>query len=332
MGVLKKPQLCCGHDSRKEIEGGSCNSMARVNENVNFGYPIRVRGCVDLESMGLEPENIARFVPRRILVLRFFPSTDMKLIAVGNKFGNVGFWDFDAENEDGDGIYLCCPHPRLVSGIVIQPFSISKVYTSCYDGFIRLMDVEKEIFDLVYFSDHAIFSISQRTNDAKSLYFSKGHGVLNIWDERAGKSSASWILHEDRINTIDFNSENTDIMATSSTDGTACIWDLRNIDADKPKCLKTFNHKRAVHSAYFSPSGSYLATTRAVWGWDDSYLFIGNMKRGVDVISTARRVRVATLQSPNLSAIPCRFDTHPYQIGMLAGSISGGQVYTWTTT
>ncbi|KAL7190942.1 hypothetical protein ACSBR2_023086 [Camellia fascicularis] len=178
------------------------------------------------------------------------------------------------------------------------------------------MDVEKEIFDLVYSSDHAIFSISQRTNDAKSLYFSEGHGVLNIWDERAGKSSASWILHEDRINTIDFNSKNTDIMATSSTDGTACIWDLRNIDADKPKCLKTVNHKRAVHSAYFSPSGSYLATTsiddnvglltganfeditminhnnktgrwissfRAIWGWDDSYLFIGNMKRGVDV-------------------------------------------------
>ncbi|XP_028073644.1 WD repeat-containing protein 76-like [Camellia sinensis] len=365
MGVLKKPQLCCGHDSREEIEGGSCNSMTGVNENVNFGYPIRVQGCVDLESMGLEPENIARVVPGRILVLRFFPSTDMKLIAVGNKFGNVGFWDFDAENADGDGIYLYRPHPGPVSGIVIQPFSISKVYTSCYDGFIRLMDVEKEIFDLVYSSDHAIFSISQRTNDTKSLYFSEGHGVLNIWDERAGKSSASWILHEDRINTIDFNSENTDIMATSSTDGTACIWDLRNIDADKPKCLKMVNRKRAVHSAYFSPSGSYLATTsiddnvglltganfeditminhnnktgrwissfRAIWGWDDSHLFIGNMKRGVDVISTARRVCVATLQSPNLSAIPCRFDTHPYQIGMLAGATSGGQVYTWTTT
>ena len=72
--------------------------------------------------------------------------------------------------------------------------------------------------------------------------------------------------------------------------------------------------------------------SRAIWGWDDSYPFIGNMIRGVDVISTARRVRVATLQSPNLSGSPCRFDTHPYQIGMLAGATSGGQVYTWTTT
>ncbi|CAL5374357.1 unnamed protein product [Camellia sinensis] len=79
-------------------------------------------------------------------------------------------------------------------------------------------------------------------------------------------------------------------------------------------------------------TGRWISSFRAIWGWDDSYLFIGNMKRGVDVISTARRVCVATLQSPNLSAIPCRFDTHPYQIGMLAGSTSGGQVYTWTTT
>ncbi|GMP35564.1 hypothetical protein CsSME_00007949 [Camellia sinensis var. sinensis] len=264
MGVLKRPQLCCGDDSREEIEGASCNSMNCVNEDVNFGYPIWVQGCVDLESMGLELENIARVMPGRVLVLRFFPSMDMKLIAVGNKFGNVGFWDFDAKNEDGDGIYLYCPYPWLVSEIVVKPFSISKVYTSCYDGFIRLMDVEKEIFDPVYSSDHAIFSISQRTNDAMSLYFSEGHGVLNMWDEREGKSLASWILHEDRINTVDFNSENTDIMETSSTDGTACIWDLRNIDANKPKCLKTVNHKRAVHSAYFSPSGSYLATARYV--------------------------------------------------------------------
>lgn len=69
---------------------------------------------------------------------------------------------------------------------------------------------------------------------------------------------------------------------------------------------------------------------RAIWGWDDSYVFIGNMKRGVDVISTAQAKAVFTLQSPHITAIPCRFATHPRNVGMLAGATSGGQVYVWT--
>ncbi|KAH7841950.1 hypothetical protein Vadar_011116 [Vaccinium darrowii] len=194
-----------------------------------------------------------------------------------------------------------------------------------------------------------------------SPYFAKGQGIVNMWDERAGKALTPWTLHSDRINTIDFSTNNTNIMATSSTDGTACIWDLRFVDAVRPNPLNTVSHKRAVHSAYFSPSGSCLATTsfddkvglltganfedssmmhhnnqtgrwissfRAIWGWDDSYLFIGNMNRAVDIISSSKRTSIGTLESPHVSAIPCRFDAHPYRIGMLAGATSGGQTCT----
>ncbi|KAJ0569613.1 putative transcription factor WD40-like family [Helianthus annuus] len=157
-------------------------------------------------------------------------------------------------------------------------------------------------------------------------------------------------LHDSRINTIDFNPENTNMMATSSSDGTACIWDLRKIGKSKPKSLKVITRERAVHSAYFSPSGDRLATTslddkigvlgganyedefmlyhynqtgrwlssfKGVWGWDDSYIFIGNMKRGVDVISTLQQRLVTTLESPHMTAIPCRFDPHPFIPGCL---------------
>ena len=137
-----------------------------------------------------------------------------------------------------------------------------QVFTSCYDGYIRLMDVEKEMFDLVHSSDYTIYSLSQRKDDMNSLYFGEGHGDLSIWDERTGSCVTQWTLHEDRINSLDFSSENPNIMATSSSDGTACIWDMRSIDADKPKTLKKVAHKRAVYSAYFSPSGKCLASTR----------------------------------------------------------------------
>lgn len=139
-----------------------------------------------------------------------------------------------------------------------------QIFTSSYDGLIRLMDAEKEVFDLVYSCEDPIFSLSQQPNDVKCLYFGEGPGGLNIWDERTGNCSTQWSLHDSRINSIDFNPNNPNIMATSSTDGTACIWDLRTIDKDKPKTLKTVSHKQAVHSAYFSPYGRLLATTRYV--------------------------------------------------------------------
>ncbi|XP_059635356.1 uncharacterized protein LOC132277514 [Cornus florida] len=364
LGVSKKSQLCYGDNLVKGIDEGSRDWIMGLPENEKLGYPIRVSSSIDLESLELEEESIARVVPGRIFSVRFFPSADMKMVVVGNKFGDVGLWNVDSSEEDGDGIYLYSPHSGPVSGIAIQPFSLSKMFTSCYDGFIRLMDVEKEKFDLLYSCDNAIFSISHQPNDVNSLYFSEGHGGLGIWDARAGKSLTLWNLHEKKINTTDFNPENTNIMATSSSDGTACIWDLRNIDADKPKPLKTIGHKRSVQSAYFSPSGSSLATTsfddkvglisganyedismiyhnnqtgrwissfRAIWGWDDSYIYIGSMKRGVDVISAAQRNIVATLESPHVSAIQCRFDAHPYKVGMLAGATSGGQVYVWSS-
>ncbi|KAI3446796.1 hypothetical protein Pfo_003461 [Paulownia fortunei] len=320
-------------------------------------------GLVNVEALELKSENIARLVPGRIMSLRFFPTLDMQMVVVGNKFGDVGFWNVNGKKDDGDGIYLFHPHSGPISGIVVEPFSISKMYSSCYDGFIRLMDVEKEVFDMVYSSEYTIYSISLSPRHTKSLYFSEGKGGVNMWDVRAGKSLLSCDLHEDRINTMDFNSENENLMATSSTDGTACIWDLRHMNADKTTPLKTVSHKRAVHSAYFSPTGKFLATTsiddkvglssganyentsmvyhynqtgrwissfRGVWGWDDSSIYIGNMKRGVDVISVAATKTVATLESDLLSAIPCRFDAHPFNVGMLAGATSGGQVYIWT--
>ncbi|OMO74733.1 hypothetical protein CCACVL1_16492 [Corchorus capsularis] len=313
-----------------------------------------------LESMDLKPEDVARVLPTPspATLVKFFPCSNMRMIAAGNTYGNIAFWnvDCDSENGDGDGNYLYRPHEAPISGISIQQHSLSKIFTSCYDGFLRVMDAEKEVFDLLHHSDDTIFCLSQQASNLRSLFFGEGLGVLNMLDIRTRKCSESWHLHEDRINTIDFNPQNPNIMATSSTDGTACIWDLRRMSKNKPPTLKTVSHSRVVTAAYFSPSGNSVATTsydekvgiisginygdismirhdnltsritsfRAIWGWDDSYIFVGNKKKGIDVISSSQRKIVLTLKSPNMSAIPCRFDAHPHQVGVLAAVTAGG--------
>ncbi|CAH9110494.1 unnamed protein product [Cuscuta europaea] len=347
--LSRKPKL----DEKADLEPNFCdvNKMTRPSCSV------------DIDVLRLEPESIARVVPGRILDVKFFPATEMKMVVAGNMHGNIGFWNADAKEEDGEGLYVYQPHSGRVSGIVIEPFTRSKMITSCYDGFIKLMDIEKELFDSIYISNYPIYAICQSPDNMNSLYYAEGSGWFEIWDLRAGKSSSSWKLHGNVINSIDFNSENINTMATSSSDKTVCIWDMRNAGANKLKPLRTIHHKRRVHSAYFSRSGRLLASTsnddkiglssganyedvsmihhdnqtrahissfRGIWGWDDSYIFIGNTQRGVDVISTGEKKIHTTLQSEHISAIQCRFDAHPYNAGMLAGATNGGQVYLWT--
>ncbi|XP_010429919.1 PREDICTED: DNA damage-binding protein CMR1-like [Camelina sativa] len=330
-----------------------------------FGFPVKSEKIeFDHDLLSLEPRNVARVVPGRIFSVEFLPCENVKMIAAGDKLGNVGFWNLDGESEeDGDGIYLFTPHSAPVSSIVFQQNSLSRVITSCYNGLIRLMDVEKSVFDLVYSTDEPIYSLSQRPNDEQSLYFGEDHGMFNIWDLRAGKSVFHWELHEHRINSVDFNPQNPHIMATSSSDGTACLWDLRSMGSQKPKTLTTLNHSRAVHSAYFSPSGLSLATTslddnigilsginfentsmiyhnnntsrwiskfKGVWGWDDSHIYVGNLSRKIDVINPKLKRTVMELQNPLMKAIPCRIHCHPRNVGTLAGATGGGQVYVWT--
>ena len=126
------------------------------------------------------------------------------------------------------------------------------------------MDVEKESFNMIISSDYDVYSICQWPHDINSLYIGEGAGMLKVWDEREGKDSSFWNLHEARINSINFNPDKPHLMATSSTDRLACIWDLRRMKKDKPESIKSVKHGRAVHSAYFSPSGKFLATTRSV--------------------------------------------------------------------
>ncbi|KAL6501369.1 hypothetical protein OROHE_025016 [Orobanche hederae] len=221
-------------------------------------------GTVKLDGCDLKPEHVARVVPGWITDVKLFPATDKTLVVARNKSGDIGFWNVDVEEDNGDGIHLYNPHSTPVSGVVIEPFSMSKIFTSSHDGFIMLMDIEREVFDSIYLSKYPVHLISGRPYDNDVISFSEGYEVFDIWDLRAGSSSSTWKLHGSRIHTIDFNHENSNLVATSCSNGTACIWDLRNISVDKPIPVKVVNHGNGVQSAYFSPSGRILATTRFV--------------------------------------------------------------------
>lgn len=87
---------------------------------------VRTKSGIDVESLDLKSENIARVVSGRIMAVKFFPCSDMRIVVAGSKSGIIGFWNM--KQEEDDGIYLYHTHTGPVSGIVFQQSCLSKVY------------------------------------------------------------------------------------------------------------------------------------------------------------------------------------------------------------
>jgi hypothetical protein len=111
LGVSRKPYEEFGDKNGGGSMRGACGSGS----------------CMELGALSLKPENIARVVPGRIMNVRFFPCKDARMVVVGNKFGNIGFWNVDCDMEEKDGIYLYHPHPGPISGISIHQHCLPKV-------------------------------------------------------------------------------------------------------------------------------------------------------------------------------------------------------------
>ncbi|KAM0841286.1 hypothetical protein ACQ4PT_059128 [Festuca glaucescens] len=324
------------------------------------------------KELVLKPAHVRRVVTSRVLSMRVLPLVDRTVVAAGDKFGNIGFWDVDgvSEDQDGDGagvLYRYLPHKSRVAAIVAHQAAPQKIYSCSYQGEICLMDFEKENFNMVHLCESPVYSICQTQNRVRCLYFGDGNGDLTLFDERVGKVSTTWDVHDERINSIDFHPENTHMLATSSRDRTACIWDVRNMKTKEPDSLKVFKLDGPVQSAYFSPSGCMLAITslhgtvrvfsmddfdkshehnqtgsllhkfKVIWGWNDTDLYVGNMSKAIDIISvdvndSGLSARNNTcLWSEYMTSVPCQLSAHPYIVGHLACANCCGKVFLWTS-
>ncbi|KAI4974531.1 hypothetical protein ZWY2020_047811 [Hordeum vulgare] len=275
-------------------------------------------------DMVLKPAHVRKVVPWSVTSLRVLPLVDRTVVAVGDRLGNVAFWDVDGVSEDADGaadgvVFRYWPHKGHVLAIVAHQAAPHKVYSSSRKGEICLLDFEEENFSIVHLWEWSVYSLCQAQDSVRCLYFGDGNGGLTLSDDRVGKVLTTWDAHDDRINSIDFHPEKTHILATSSSDGTACIWDVRNMKMKDPDSLKVFKLDKSAQAAYFSPNGRLLAVTsskhcgtvqvfsvddfeklhaveynnqtgswpykfKVIWGWNSTDLYVGNMSKGIDII------------------------------------------------
>ncbi|KAL6599159.1 hypothetical protein ACP70R_046023 [Stipagrostis hirtigluma subsp. patula] len=276
----------------------------------------------------MKPGKARKLAETMIAAARVLPLADRTVVAAGT-LQYLVFWDADRlapEPRRGaggmrgvaaDGVFTYRPHAGSVAVITAHPSAPRKIYSCSDQGEICLMNVEKEVFGMICLSNYPLYSLCQAPDNATCLYFGEGNGQLKAFDERA-----------------------------------ACLWDLRNMKMLKPKKLKVVKHKERVQSAYFSPSGSFLASTsrdnavailsvrdfniscaqqnfgpwttfKASWGWNDSDLLLGT-QRGIQIISVdLKDDNISTtcksrIESEHITE-PLRLCAmHPYRVGYLA--------------
>nr|GEV57411.1 syndetin-like isoform X1 [Tanacetum cinerariifolium] len=341
-----------------------------ISQLKNVDVHARVKASIGLDSMKLAPKNIANVLPNLIRSIKFFPSTDMRMVVVGNNWGTIGFWNVDSEKEDGDGMYTYHTNPGLVSAILIQPFSTNKITTSCYGGpTIQLLLCLNNLVMAIWGWDDSYIFVGNKYKgvDVISAYTKtlvttlKSPHLSSVpcrFDAHpfipgmlagatgGGQLPSIQVMGEDwqevpsrnhrRSNADDVSKVAKSVFVTNFPEFVSArdLWKSCSvyetvidvfIPSKKSKAVSGSSGKWKIgcHEGWVT---GQMGKYKAIWGWDDSYTFVGNKYKGVDVISAYTKTLVTTLKSPHLSSVPCRFDAHPFIPGMLAGATGGGQV------
>ncbi|XP_065909163.1 WD repeat-containing protein 76-like [Dysidea avara] len=234
--------------------------LSALKSPISISAEMRKEFSEDVDLSNLEINQIEKVTKDRIFSLAVAPATEKTFVLAGDKWGKIGIWD-----TEGDDIHLYEPHSRPVSAIVFnQEESLTKFYSSSYDGTLRACDLEKGVFDQLIRLDYAMTACSVR---GRSLLVGLEDGSMITVDCRQQVSSnQTWknIAHKS-IKCVSVNPVNDNYFAVSSSDRSVGIWDIRNIrTTGTPRALvqKINTFPRTVTSAKYSPiSGNKLLTT-----------------------------------------------------------------------
>ncbi len=196
-GMKRKPKRgeVVEEETEEVIAQRKAESAAKFGSNLGgLSVPDQLRAAYDedatlrmLQGLQVRDTDVAKVVPERIFSMDFHPSRSKLLVAVGDKWGSIGFFDPDAEDEE-DAVTLFSVHTRPIPCLRFDANDSAKLYSSSYDNTLRCLDVAAMEFTEVFAGDadyHLAYSTYSR--DHKTAYLAFNTGELGLVDLRAGK-------------------------------------------------------------------------------------------------------------------------------------------------
>ena len=320
-------------------------------------------------KLTLREEDVAKCVPKGVTHLDFSHDESMLLVASGDKEGHIGLWRVDKEvkteaddenEEDDDGVLYYKAHGNYISHCKWGRGALrGKLFTSAYDGAVRVLDPESGSFQETIYSEEDEFSACDQFSDGNSALVCDNVGNLHQLDLRVGKFTAkSLSIHEKKINTVHIDPGNEFRFATS-TNNLVSVWDVRKL-AKNAKAVYDMPHSKSSQAAYWCPDGSgALLTTcyddalrvwnpdqnaakpsvtikhnnqtgrwvlpfRAIWSAAGDGVMCGSMQRHVEIFNPKSGASLARYDSPDhMTAIASRLACHRTLNYVAAGTASG---------
>jgi WD repeat-containing protein 76 len=256
----------------------------------------------------------------------------------------------------------------------------ARLYTAAYDGRVRVMDTgagcEDRMFGTTVYTHNTKGSNKKGIDFGQwltamdmygdTLVFTDVDGYMIVVDPRKGTSPVkSARLHQRKAGGLAVCPHKDHLFATSSLDGTVCLWDMRLLK----EALHTETYGRAVTSVSWDPhdasgtlastcwddhvrlhhnllsgdpavlevehnnqTGRWITPFRPVWDPKTtgglSRLFIGNMDRGLDAM-TADGVVTSYYAPELLTSQPAANAVHSALDIVVSGTASG-RLALWT--
>lgn len=339
--------------------------------------------AAELKKLSLAERNVAKVCIKGVTHMDFMPVDDGTLIvAAGDKEGHVGLFHPDAasatvvdsheaneqqdtEDDDGaaDGVHLTRPFGQYVSGLRWARHGTHKLFACSYDGSVRCLDVNAGQWLESFLSSEEEFSSFDITASGDTAYVGDNDGGLTIVDMRTGTAAAgpAFSAHYERVNCTSLAPDGQALLATSSSDRTVAVWDLRKGLSRGVKPLHQLQHGKSCHGAYWAPqgparvlttsyddtinvfgadgnrmlrikhnnqTGKWLLPFRAIWTSSGDGVVVGSMHRETEIFSADNGAPVARHSSEYLTAIPTRHACHASGTAIAAGTASG-RVHIW---
>lgn len=297
----------------------------------------------ELDKLSIRyPDGSVKVTKERIYSAAFHPSTDKIILCAGDKTGMLSLWDVSStlqkaenegeqeqeqqqeEEEEPHRVYQLQPHTRPICGINYLPNDHYKLVTCSYDCSIRVMDVEKAIFDEVLVHPEETWLTAMDIDSVQNrIWFTDGEGYCGFRDLRSKEFSTLYPLSHRCIRSFHLNPTNPNYFVTSGLDQTVRLFDarclkkptkpkshsLKNATADElSPCVTAWtDHNKSVTSAYWTHDGKSFVTT----SYDDTLrvyqdVLSGEALKDVNIIKgkSSKKATATDYSATNTVRIP----------------------------